>query len=129
MDIKKLSNQIGDTLSDAVKDNVNNALAGLAHAKQQDSESDDPDISDDDDDLPPELQKYEKLLEAVEEGDWFAVARAAAPMFLPKILLGVAVIVICFFVKWWLGIIAIVGAIAYVAYACYSMYNKFEKYF
>lgn len=88
----------------------------------------DDNISDDDiyEELPPELARYRGIIEAMENGDVTGAIAAGVKCFLPLILVCLAIIVIAFIVKWWLGIIALFGVAAYLCVKAYGIYKQLE---
>lgn len=105
-----------------------------AEEEREDREMDDDDDREDlgmddlDDELPPEFKKYAPVLECLMDEDYARGAMEAAKLFAPLLLICLAIIVVCFIIKWWLGLMAIIGVIVYLCMKGYALYNKFEKY-
>lgn len=85
------------------------------------------DDDDFDDELPPELKKYMPLIEAMEDGDVISIVGACIGCFAPLLLCCLAVIVVCFFIKWWLGLLSIFGAAVVLCMKAYSIYTKLDE--
>lgn len=81
------------------------------------------------DEFPPELKKYASILEALEEENYAGIAIKAAKLFAPMLLICLAIIVVCFIIKWWLGLMAILGVVIYLGIKGYALFQKFQKYF
>lgn len=90
-------------------------------------EADDDDDDDFDDDLPPELKKYMPVIEALEDGEVMSIVMACLRCFAPLLLCCLAVIVVCFFIKWWLGLLSILGVAVFLCMKAYSIYKKLDE--
>lgn len=91
-------------------------------------------IYDDDDesdslreDVPTALKKYLPVIEALEEGNTMLIINAILKLFFVKIMVCLAVIVVCFFAKWWLGLVALSSIVVYAAMKAFSLFKKFEE--
>lgn len=87
------------------------------------------DLDDDDfdDDLPPEIKKYLPVIEAMEDGDVMSIVMACLKCFAPLLLCCLALIVVCFFIKWWLGLLSILGVVVFLSLKAYGIYNKLDE--
>ena len=89
----------------------------------------DLDLDDDDfdDDLPPEIKKYLPVIEAMEDGDVMSIVMACLKCFAPLLLCCLALIVVCFFIKWWLGLLSILGVAVFLFMKAYGIYKKLDE--
>lgn len=89
----------------------------------------DLDLDDDDfdDDLPPEIKKYLPVIEAMEDGDVMSIVMACLKCFAPLLLCCLALIVVCFFIKWWLGLLSILGVAVFLCLKAYGIYKKLDE--
>lgn len=87
------------------------------------------DLDDDDfdDDLPPEIKKYLPVIEAMEDGDVMSIVMACLKCFAPLLLCCLALIVVCFFIKWWLGLLSILGVAVFLCLKAYGIYKKLDE--
>ena len=87
------------------------------------------DLDDDDfdDDLPPEIKKYLPVIEAMEDGDVMSIVMACLKCFAPLLMCCLALIVVCFFIKWWLGLLSILGVAVFLSLKAYGIYKKLDE--
>lgn len=87
------------------------------------------DLDDDDfdDDLPPEIKKYLPVIEAMEDGDVMSIVMACLKCFAPLLMCCLALIVVCFFIKWWLGLLSILGVAVFLCLKAYGIYKKLDE--
>lgn len=85
------------------------------------------DEKDDDDNLPPELKKYQAVLENLEEEN-IAGAIMAFLKAEPAILLYLLIPVVCFFISFWLGLLGFFVALILIALKGYTIYKKIDQY-
>lgn len=84
-------------------------------------------IDDDfDDELPSEIKKYMPIIVAMEDGDVISIVNACVRCFAPLLLCCLAVIVVCFFIKWWIGLLSILGVAVFLCMKAYGIYKKLD---
>lgn len=80
-----------------------------------------------DDDFPPEIKKYLPIIEAMDDGDVMSIVGACLRCFAPLLLCCLAVIVVCFFIKWWLGLLSILGVAVFLCMKAYGIYKNLDE--
>ncbi|MDE5572554.1 MAG: hypothetical protein K2N79_00165 [Muribaculaceae bacterium] len=84
-------------------------------------------IDDDfDDEFPSEIKKYMPIIVAMEDGDVISIVKACVRCFAPLLLCCLAVIVVCFFIKWWIGLLSILGVAVFLCMKAYGIYKKLD---
>lgn len=73
----------------------------------------------------------ERIVDAVDDGNYMTLARLVLfPILkavMPRILIALAVLVVLFYLKWWLGLIGVIPFILYAAWCILAKLNNIAK--
>lgn len=78
--------------------------------------------------IPPELVPFKSALKALTDGDVVEAGIKVAGKLLPLIGIVLLIIIVGFFIKWWVGLLAIPVAIGWLVYRILRILNGLRKF-
>jgi|GEM_PF-5149957 len=78
--------------------------------------------------LPPELEPFREAVKAALDGDTTEAVIKVVMKLLPLVGIAIAVIIVGFIIKWWVGLLAIPCAIVWLAYRVLRIINGIRKF-
>ncbi len=78
--------------------------------------------------MPPELVPFKSALKALADGDVIEAGIKVAGKLLPLVGIALLIIIMGFFIKWWVGLLAIPVAIGWLIYRVLRILNGLRKF-